>query len=253
MSDYFLSDVHLREDRPERGRRLLRFLDRLESGDRLLIAGDLCDFWMGSRLSSGELARDPALEALAVFRAKGGDLSILPGNHDAWLVPFYQDRLGAAILTEPVEVESHGLRLHIVHGHLLGARRKWKAALESREFFRGFGMLPGPAAGVLDRILESKNRRGLEADELRHLTLYRDYADGLEDAVDLAVFGHVHRPVDQPGRPRMIVLGGWQNRSSFLKIDPSGASFHIEERDPDDDAQARTGRDLNPSETNSVS
>ena len=32
----------------------------------------------------------------------------------------------------------------------------------------------------------------------------------------------------KPGAgPRMIVLGGWQYRSSYLKIDEAGASFHV--------------------------
>ncbi|WP_165250754.1 UDP-2,3-diacylglucosamine diphosphatase [Paludisphaera soli] len=228
MSEYLLSDVHLREDRPERSRRLVRLLERLEPSDRLLIAGDLCDFWMGSRTSHEELARDPALSALAAFRASGGALSILPGNHDLWLAKFYKKALGATMLAEPVEITTHGLRIHVVHGHLLGARRKWKASLESRGFFRAFGLIPGPAAKALDAVLEAKNQRGLDEDERRHLKMYRDYADGLDDGIDVAVFGHVHRAVDLPGRPRLIVLGGWQHRLSYLKVDAAGASFHIE-------------------------
>lgn len=235
MSDYFLSDVHLREDRPERGRRLLRFLGRLDpADDRLLIAGDLCDFWMGSRKPTADLARDDSLAALAAFRRAGGSLSILAGNHDQWLTSFYADALGAEILAEPLDLESHGVRIHVVHGHLLGARKKWKALMESREFFQAFGAMPLAVARPLDAVLQAKNRRGLQDDEQRHLAAYRDYAAGLPDAVDVAVFGHVHRPVDLPGRPRLIVLGGWQNRLSFLKVDPSGPTFHVEGGDEAD-------------------
>ncbi|WP_337176402.1 UDP-2,3-diacylglucosamine diphosphatase [Paludisphaera sp.] len=235
MSDYFLSDVHLREDRPERGRRLLRFLGRLDpAADRLIIAGDLCDFWMGSRTPPDRLARDEALAALAGFRRAGGALSILAGNHDHWLMDFYADALGAQIVPEPMDVESHGVRLRVVHGHLLGARKRWKGVMESRGFFRAFGTLPGFVAGPLDAALQAKNRRGLLDDERRHLATYRDYAAGLPDAVDVAVFGHVHRAVDQPGRPRLIVLGGWQDRLSFLKVDHSGPTLHVEGGDADD-------------------
>jgi UDP-2,3-diacylglucosamine hydrolase len=180
-----------------------------------------------------DLARDQALLGLAEFRQGGGSLSILPGNHDRWLVSFYEASLGASILAEPVEVETYGLKIHIVHGHLLGARRLWKAAMESREFFRAFGAIPDPAAKSLDLILEARNRRGLADDEQRHLAVFRGYADRLE-GVDLAVFGHVHRAVDQPGSPRMIVLGGWQKRISFLKVDDSGADFHVESSDVDE-------------------
>jgi len=228
VSDYFISDIHLRGDRPERARRLVRFLGRLDADDRLVIAGDLCDFWMGARQTEDELSRDEGLAALADFRASGGALSILPGNHDLWLCPFYEKRLGATILSEPASFVLHGLRLHLVHGHLLGARRKWKAFMESREFFEGFGRVPYPMARMLDAALERKNLRGLDEDERRHLTVYREYAAGLRDEADVVVIGHVHRAVDEPGRPRLIVLGGWQARSSYLKIDATGASFHIE-------------------------
>lgn len=228
MSDYFISDIHLRADRPERARCLRRFLGRLNPNDRLVIAGDLCDFWMGSRLSADQLAQDEGVQALIAFRESGGALSILAGNHDLWLCPFYEERLGATILTEPAKFELHGHRVHLVHGHLLGARRKWKAFMESREFFRGFGRIPYPLARVLDAILERKNQRGLADDERRHLAVYREYAAGLRGEADIVIFGHVHRAVDEPGPPRLIVLGGWQARSSWLKIDDDGARFHIE-------------------------
>ena len=51
----------------------------------------------------------------------------MPGNHDAWLCPFYESELGARIVPDPCDLTVHGLRLHVVHGHLLGARRAWKA------------------------------------------------------------------------------------------------------------------------------
>ena len=58
---------------------------------------------------------------------------------------------------------------------------------------------------------------------------FRIYASRLKGLADLVVIGHVHRAVDEPRTgPRMIVLGGWQARSSFLKVDEKGASFHVE-------------------------
>jgi UDP-2,3-diacylglucosamine hydrolase len=115
-----------------------------------------------------------------------------------------------------------------VHGHLLGARRSWKAAMESHAFFRAFGLLPGPFARPLDRVLIWKNERGLLADEERHLAVYRTYAASCRAVADLVVIGHVHRAVDEaPSRPRLIVLGGWQHRSSYLRIDEGGATFRV--------------------------
>ena len=131
MAHYFASDVHLRLDRPERGRRLAQFVSKLESGSSLTVVGDLCDFWMGSRSSDSEMLRCEGLEALVEFRQRGGSLEIMAGNHDLWLLPFYERRLGAKILEEPHDLTLDGLRIRLVHGHLLGVglpgRPSWKA------------------------------------------------------------------------------------------------------------------------------
>ncbi len=228
MACYLASDVHLRMDRPERGRRFARWVRQLEDDASLLIAGDLCDFWMVARQREADLMHSEGLAALVEFRARGGSLAILPGNHDLWICPFYERALGATLLQEPYNTTIHGCRLHVVHGHLLGARRKWKGWMESREFKSAFKLLPGPVAGVLDQLLERKNTTGLAADEARHLAVFRGYAAGLRGLADIVVIGHVHRAVDDSAAdPRMIVLGGWQERSSYLKIDSTGASFHV--------------------------
>jgi UDP-2,3-diacylglucosamine hydrolase len=228
VAHFFASDVHLRDDHPERDNRFRSWLGKLEPSDALVILGDLCDFWMGARQAGRRLAQYPSLKALAEFRGRGGSLAIMAGNHDHWLCPFYERALGAEIIEEPCDRTIHGLRVRMVHGHRLGARRLWKAGMESHAFFHAFGRLPGPMARPLDRMLSRKNERGLLADEERHLRMYRAYAASCREVADLVVIGHVHRPVDEAvGDPRLIVLGGWQDRSSYLKIDAAGASLHV--------------------------
>jgi UDP-2,3-diacylglucosamine hydrolase len=251
---YLASDVHLREDHPDRDRRFRRWLAERTADDVLILLGDLCDFWMGARTSWRRLAEYPSLRALAEFRRRGGRLAIMAGNHDRWLCPFYERALGAEILVEPADRVIHGIRVRMVHGHLLGARRLWKAGMESRAFFRAFGLLPGLVATPLDRVLSWKNDRGLRDDEERHLRVYRRYAASCRDATDLLVIGHVHRPVDEPAEgPRLVVLGGWQHRSSYLRIDEAGARFHVV---PEDDGEAdhphRPGESVHAGEVPSV-
>jgi len=229
LAHYFASDVHLRLDHPERGCRFVQFVSKLEPNDSLTIVGDLCDFWMGSRSTEQELLRCDGLEALVAFRDRGGALDIMAGNHDLWLMPFYERSLGARILEQPHDLSIDGLKVRLVHGHLLGARAPWKAILESRAFFEGFGLIPAPLARRLDELLARKNSKELLADEERHLTVYRAYARSLENQADLVIFGHVHRPVDESSSsPRLVVLGGWQRGTSFLKIDPSGVTFSVQ-------------------------
>jgi UDP-2,3-diacylglucosamine hydrolase len=226
---YFVSDIHLRNDRPDRDRRFRAWLNRLTPDDSLVIVGDLCDFWMGSRRAHDDPLRSESLQALAEFQRQGGSLAIMAGNHDEWLCPFYEAALGATIIAEPYDMTLNGIRLRIVHGHLQGARRAWKALMEGRAFFEAFSYVPGPFARGLDQILAWRNELGLANDEERHLRVYTKYAAQFQGYADIVVFGHVHRAVDLPDtNPRLIVLGGWQRRSSFLKIDASGATFHIE-------------------------
>jgi UDP-2,3-diacylglucosamine hydrolase len=228
VAHYFASDVHLRFDRPDRDVRFSNWLSRLTSDDSLLIAGDLCDFWMASRTRPSDLLKSDSLLRLAEFQRGGGALSIMAGNHDAWLCPFYQNELGARIVPDPYEITVCGLRIHVVHGHLLGSRPAWKSLMEGRRFFAGFGRIPHPLARVLDRALIWKDDRTRTPDEERHLRFFRTYASSFKGFADLVVIGHVHRAFDEPEPgPRMIVLGGWQARSSFLKVDREGARLHV--------------------------
>jgi UDP-2,3-diacylglucosamine hydrolase len=229
LTVYCASDVHLRLDRPERGRRLARWVSRLEPDDQLYVVGDLCDFWYASRQRDVDPMTCAGLRALAEFRARGGSLTILPGNHDIWLGPFYERVLGARFCSEPLDLDVHGLRVHLIHGHHLGKRRKWKKAMESRAFLAVFGHLPEPLATVLDTLLDRSNERKRDVEDRRHLVVCRRYANELAGAVDLVVFGHIHRIVDDTSaQPRMIVLGGWHERSSYLKIESSGATLVVE-------------------------
>ncbi len=229
MAHYFVSDIHLRPDFPDRGERFTRFVSSLDNEDSLTVVGDLCDFWMATRQSETEMRRCDGLAALADFRSRGGSLAIMAGNHDLWLCPFYAKALDATIVEEPLDLTIDGLRLRLVHGHLLGARAPWKGIMESRTFFQAFSLIPDPLAHRLDAKLAVKNSRDLLADEERHLAVYRPYADALAGLSDLVIFGHVHRPVDERRQSvRMIVLGGWQYGSSHLKIEAGQASYFLD-------------------------
>lgn len=229
MPDYILSDVHLRYDRPERGERLARVVHQMDANDRLVIVGDLCDFWLASRQQHLDPKSCPGLRALADLRDRGGSITILAGNHDAWLGEFYQRVLGATWVEDHLDLESHRLHLFLAHGHRLGSRNLWKAAMESRAFLAAFGMIPRPLARLLEARLDRSNEAHRIAADARHIAFYRRRADAMAPSIDLAVFGHIHRPTDDVlGHPRLIVLGGWHHRASYLRIDEAGAAFVVE-------------------------
>jgi UDP-2,3-diacylglucosamine hydrolase len=226
---YFASDMHLRLDQPDRAHRLARWVDSLTPDDTLYLVGDVCDFWFASRQRHLDPMACEGLRALAEFRRRGGSLTIMPGNHDLWLGPYYETVLGARYLEEPQVVEAHGMRLYLVHGHRAGGRQVWKAGMESHAFLTAFSHLPDPVARRLDALLNKRNDRGRAADEARLAGVFRKHLADVSPQVDLAVFGHVHAPLDDPTTsPRMIILGGWQNGSSYLRVDDRGATLVVE-------------------------
>ncbi|QDV37259.1 UDP-2,3-diacylglucosamine diphosphatase [Tautonia plasticadhaerens] len=228
MADYFASDIHLKLEDRERSGRFASFVESLEPDDALTIVGDLCDFWFASRERGQDPMRCRGLRALAEFRGRGGRLAILTGNHDAWLGPLYCRVLGAEMVEEPLEASSHGVRLSAMHGHRLGARKPWKAAMEGRPFLLGFGAMPGPLARSLaDRLILS-NHRSLAETHRRHLVTYRDHARKVIESgrANLVLLGHVHDVFDEPvGDGRMIVLGDWIGGTSYVRVDERGVSF----------------------------
>lgn len=228
MADYFASDIHLKLDDRERSGRFASFVGALESDDSLTIVGDLCDFWFASRERGRDPMSSPGLRALAEFRNRGGRLTILTGNHDAWLGPFYGRALGAEVVEGPLVASSFGVDLWAVHGHRLGARKPWKAAMESRAFLHGFQAMPEPLARALAGRLILSNSRSLAGTHRRHLVTYRRHARKVIESgrANLVLLGHVHDVFDEPvGEGRMIVLGDWIGGSSHVRVDEDGVSF----------------------------
>ncbi len=229
MADYFLSDVHLRLDRPERGRRLARLVDQLAPQDRLFIVGDLCDFWFASRQQGADPMACPGLSALVRLQERGVPLTLMLGNHDAWLGPFYESLLRLEVQPEPLVIVSHGQTIRLAHGHRVKGTSTWKSLMEGRAFLGAFGLLPGFLARDLESRLDRVNTRKKAEADRRLIAAYREMALACDSEFDIIVFGHVHHAYNNPeASPRLIVLGDWTRGASYLKIDATGAELVIE-------------------------
>ena len=231
MAIYFVSDVHLRLDRPARGHRLAQLVDRLTPADHLIVVGDLCDFWCAARQMPLDPQNCEGLASLRKFQHRGGRLTIQSGNHDRWLEAYYRNTLGAEFVMDAFEITSDNLRILSVHGHLLGARAWWKGVMESRPFLLGFRALFRSLAEQLESRLDTVNDHKRSMSDARHLAIYRLHADSLAERVDLVVLGHIHLTHDDNSiHPRLIVLGGWHHQTSYLRVE-NGVAMHFIEPD----------------------
>lgn len=244
VATYFCSDQHLTLRYPKRGERFARFLELLDpSSDKLVIVGDLCDFWFVAReCRKSDIMNEPGLAALKRFIEKKGEVKLLAGNHDQHLEWFYQEKLGLQFQPEPWNFEVAGQKLHLAHGHLLGGRSKWKGLMESPGFLKAFENVPAIVADNLAARLKKYNSRNRKVDNLRHYMVFDRYVRKLQDEEfepDLIILGHVHQTIfqeifienhDATGTDQkrtLAILGHWFEQSSWLKIDKGQADFFI--------------------------
>lgn len=99
------------------------FLDAVPSlGGRLIITGDLFDFWFEYR---AVIPRRPfkTLAKLAVLRERGVAVEMFGGNHDRWGGSFWAADLGIPFHGDGADVTLAGRRAHVAHGDGLAEQK----------------------------------------------------------------------------------------------------------------------------------
>ena len=130
VAHYFASDVHLRFDRPDRDRRFSDWLSRLTPEDSLLSSPAISAIsgWPheAARASScaARACRGSRNSSAAAARWQSWPATTTPGSARSTSASWVR------IVPDPFDLTVFGLRAHVVHGHLLGARRAWKAWME---------------------------------------------------------------------------------------------------------------------------
>lgn len=121
---YFASDFHLgalgHASSREREDRLVRWLDSIKhDAAELFLVGDIFDFWFeySSVVPKGYIR---FLGKLAELTDAGIKLYMFRGNHDMWMFNYFEQELGATIISNELVLERQGKKLFIHHGDGLG-------------------------------------------------------------------------------------------------------------------------------------
>ncbi len=228
----FVGDVHLDRDDPDL-EPFLAFLHRLEGrADRVVLAGDLFNLWLGDRAL--ELPHQRlVLERLVNLRRRGVVVRYLEGNRDFHLRRAY---VGTALdeATDRGVVERWGGRsLFAVHGDLANREdrqyRAWRRLARSRATWLAFRSLP---PGRRLRLAEGLEAR-LRATNLEHKEIFpeeevRRYAvRHLDRGFDAVVLGHFHVEKDLHAESpspagRILVLPLWKASRRHLRVSADG-------------------------------
>lgn len=221
----FVSDAHFGSGAHEAERResFGRFLDAQHGCERLVIAGDLFQFWfdLGKTIPQGYF---DVLHALYRLRRSGARVDYLAGNHDYWRGEFFERELEVHVHPGPLEFAAQGRRVYVAHGDGQGpgdqGYKLLRAAVRS-PLVIGTARLIHP--DVLHALAHAAGRwsrahtGGRPADEARlEAVAQAAWARGY----DAAVLGHVHVQLQRrSAQGELVVIGDWLDLRSYVVLE----------------------------------
>ena len=231
---FLVSDVHLGAVPPATEEAFRRWLLHVrESGSRLIINGDLFDFWFEYRkvILSGHVR---VLALLADLVESGVPVLVMGGNHDWWGGDFLRQEIGVDFHQKPVRIRVQGKSVLVAHGDGLGAGdvgyrilRLFLRSRPTRWLFRWIH--PDLGARIAEGVSGTRAQIDPGAVPANHgrtafLSAWAAARLKQDPTLDIVALGHGHQPVVtevSPGR-YYVNSGDWVLHRSFVTIDDSG-------------------------------
>jgi UDP-2,3-diacylglucosamine hydrolase len=203
-SIFFLSDVHLGAENPEREKlkedKLIVLLDKIKGeGGMLYLVGDLFEFWFEYENVIPK-SHFRVLMKLKELVDSGIKIDYIVGNHDFWLGDFLPKHLGISISREPVEVVHQGKRMFIAHGDGFAKNdsgyRLLKKILRNRWNIFLYRQIPPDISYPLARLMARGSRDYVQKRDTGYLQDYEDFAsEKIKQGFDAVILAHTHVPV----------------------------------------------------------
>jgi UDP-2,3-diacylglucosamine hydrolase len=227
---YIASDVHLGSVPESQAEAFFAWLEHTpDSASRLVLNGDLFDFWYEFRwgIPSGQ---ERILGLLKALVDSGLPVTLMGGNHDWWGGRYLREEIGLEFLQDPVVRDYAGYRTFLAHGDGLGAGdlgyRVLRWVLRGRPTRLAFGVLP-PRVGcaVARRVSQTEEHWGgpTDVDRGRSEALEAWAVAKLreEPDLDLVLLGHTHIPlIRQVGPERWYVnAGDWVFHRTYVTLE----------------------------------
>lgn len=231
----FISDIHLRGLQDARERHFIHFLEmQAPSLLRLVIVGDLFDFWVGHKTVIYH-AYWPILHVLMELREQGVEIHYLEGNHDFHLGTFFKETLGCHIYTDEAHINFDGVRISLYHGDKANKKelryrciraflRSWFVRLALKCVHPDVIWKIGHKASSLSHRYHPKK----ENERRAVMALYRDFAETKLKTTgsDVVLVGHSHYPDEAVFKfhnkeATYYNLGDWVTHFSYLEFENS--------------------------------
>ena len=232
---YFSSDNHLGapnlEESLVREKKFVSWLDTIKKdAEAIFLVGDIFDFWFEyNEVVPKGFTR--TLGKLAEISDAGIPIHYFAGNHDMWLVDYFQKELNLTVHNKPKVFTINDKKFFVGHGDGLGPGDKSFKIMKKifkNPFFNWCFRCVHPDLGIkLGKYLSNKNRLKSSLEDLKFngnenewLTKY--CKEKLKNEhYDYFIFGHRHIPLEIELTPNStyINLGDWITHFSYAVFD----------------------------------
>ena len=223
MSIFFISDLHLEQNKPHLTKAFENFINsKVNSRDELFILGDFFEQWIGDD------NEDSFIKSIKnILKAKterGLKIHFMHGNRDFLIGDKFCEEVGVKLLDDPFIINLNGKKVMLMHGDSLctddKAYQDFRNLVRNKDWQEDF-----LSKDLMERKEVAKNLREISSLENKSkdeaimdvnqnevLKVIRNYS------IDVLIHGHTHRPCihDENGVPRMV-LGDWGDFLWFIK------------------------------------
>jgi len=236
MATYFISDLHLSEERPQTTRAFFHFLESIQgNAENLYILGDFFDAWIGDDDDS-QLPADVA-KALAATATTGCNIFLMHGNRDFLMGQPFADKANAKIIAENTVIDLYGTPYLLLHGDSLctgdASYMQFRQQVRSPQWQAMILAQPLAARRALAAQLREKSQtmNSLKAEDIMDVTPSEVIRVMEEAGINCMIHGHTHRPAQHPlelsdkSHAQRWVLGDWHDEAWAIKADSAGVSL----------------------------
>ncbi|MBI4565103.1 MAG: UDP-2,3-diacylglucosamine diphosphatase [Planctomycetes bacterium] len=230
----FAGDIHLRPDRPETRR---RFFDAVRARRgalrRLVLLGDVFDYWIGPRQLDGGEYRE-VLEGFAELTRSGVHIDFIHGNRDYFVEGKFARRTGVRVAGSSLRLELGGRNVECAHGDFIFNRNPKYAAYRRLMRFSAlraaYQAMPAAVGKSIARGFRVVSRRTTPAVSWTDEDLLGGAEPLFARGVDVLICGHIHKPAhlacERGGRRRdLFVVGDWDGTCDVVEFDGSRWRF----------------------------
>jgi len=225
---YIFSDAHLGAHSPEKEslkkQKIVELCTLVKNdGDRLIILGDLFDFWFEYKYTVPK-EHYQILFQLSELIKHGVKIDYVSGNHDFWMDDFFEKQMGFGLHRDMLDIDYDGKKIHLIHGDGLAQEdrgyRFLKRIFRNRFNIWLYRKLPPDWAFPLARKVSGKSREHTAQRDSQFLNDYKQYAQGkLKSGFDVVVLGHLHIPsLERFDNGIYINSGDFIEHFSYVKI-----------------------------------